>query len=162
MSRAFIAIRGLAYAAGFVALWVWAGATVRVFDARIPAHVPSWTAPIGVVVACAGGALALQCIVAFVTRGLGTPAPFDPPRVFVATGPYRYVRNPMYLGAAGVMFGSGLFLGSPSVLFLAMAFLGLAHLVVICYEEPALTRTFGASYARYQAGVHRWVPHRPL
>ena len=39
------------------------------------------------------------CIGTFVTKGQGTPAPFDPPREFVASGPYRYVRNPMYIGA---------------------------------------------------------------
>src|SRR5437667_6056995 len=53
----------------------------------------------GILVGVAGGALALWCILAFATVGKGTPAPFDPPRRLVVVGPYRYVRNPMYIGA---------------------------------------------------------------
>src|SRR5882762_1747826 len=46
-----------------------------------------------------GGALAIWCILTFALVGKGTPAPFDPPRQLVAAGPYRWVRNPMYIGA---------------------------------------------------------------
>ena len=42
---------------------------------------------------------------AFVRFGKGTPAPFDPPREFVATGLFRFVRNPMYYGALCVLTG---------------------------------------------------------
>ena len=51
----------------------------------------------------------------FLMQGRGTPAPFDPPREFVASGPYRYVRNPMYLGAIGVLLGAALMVGSASI-----------------------------------------------
>src|SRR5687767_177206 len=47
----------------------------------------------------AGGALVLWCWYEFVTRGRGTPVPIDPPRHLVVVGPYRYVRNPMYVAA---------------------------------------------------------------
>src|SRR5262249_46455685 len=94
----------------------------------------------------------------FTFRGRGTPAPFDAPRVFVASGPYRFVRNPMYLGAAGVIAGAGLFLGSPAILLLAVGFLLLAHGFVMLYEEPALRARFGESYTRYPRSARRWIP----
>jgi protein-S-isoprenylcysteine O-methyltransferase Ste14 len=64
-----------------------------------------------------GGTLAFACIVTFVARGEGTPAPFDPPRKFVAAGPYKFVRKPMYIGAFMVLLGFGLNEQSAAILF---------------------------------------------
>jgi len=63
----------------------------------------------GILVGVAGGPLALWCILAFATVGKGTPAPFDPPRHLVVAGPYRYVRNPMYIGAGLALAGAAIF-----------------------------------------------------
>ena len=134
---------------------------VRSYDARIPLALPAWLRPVGLVVAVAGALLAGICIATFVTRGRGTPAPFDPPREFVASGPYRWVRNPMYVGAAAVILGAGLVLSSPSIVLLTFAFLLTMHLVVILYEEPTLAARFGPSYERYRAAVRRWWIRRP-
>src|SRR5262249_8224869 len=67
----------------------------------------------GMLVAAIGGAVALWCVFAFALIGKGTPAPFDPPRRLVVLGPYRFVRNPMYLGAAVALAGAALFYESP-------------------------------------------------
>ncbi|HTG34912.1 MAG TPA: methyltransferase [Thermoanaerobaculia bacterium] len=88
--------------------------SVRPFDARLPFTIPAWAFPFGLALAIVGSLIALWCIVTFVARGRGTPAPFDSPREFVAAGPYRYVRNPMYVGAFGVIAGAGLALRSPA------------------------------------------------
>src|SRR4051812_10453821 len=53
----------------------------------------------GILLVVVGAALALWCILTFALSGRGTPAPFDPPRRLVVAGPYRLVRNPMYVGA---------------------------------------------------------------
>ncbi len=45
------------------------------------------------------------CLRDFALVGRGTPAPFDPPRQLVATGLYRWVRNPMYLSALSLLVG---------------------------------------------------------
>lgn len=105
-----------------------------------------------------GGAIALWCILAFVTLGKGTPAPFDPPRRLVVRGPYRYVRNPMYIGAGLALAGAALFYRSPSLLGYAAGFLVAMHLLVVFYEEPTLTRLFGDDYSAYRASVRRWLP----
>jgi protein-S-isoprenylcysteine O-methyltransferase Ste14 len=154
IAKSFTILRGLVYSAA-----------VRPFDARLAVALPPWLRPVGFVIAAAGALLAGLCIATFVTRGRGTPAPFDPPRDFVASGPYRYVRNPMYVGGAAVILGAGLIVASLAIVLLAFGFLGIMHLFVVLSEEPTLTARFGASYERYRASVHRWLirkPARPL
>jgi len=160
LSRAFVVLRGLVYSAAFVGLWAWLAVSVRPLDSRIPLRLAPWLAPFGIALAVAGGLVAALCIAAFLTSGRGTPAPFDPPRQFVATGPYRYVRNPMYIGGGSVLLGAGLAVPSVSIVGLSLVYFVIAHLFVVLYEEPTLTRTFGDSYARYRSTVHRWLPRR--
>jgi protein-S-isoprenylcysteine O-methyltransferase Ste14 len=161
LSKSFTILRGVVYSIGFVWLWTWVALWVRSFDAGLSVSLPLWLRPVGYVLAAAGALLAGLCIATFVTRGRGTPAPFDPPREFVASGPYRYVRNPMYVGAAAVILGAGFILSSPSIVILALAFLLIMHLFVILYEEPALAGKFGASYQQYRSSVHRWLIRKP-
>ena len=105
-----------------------------------------------------GGALAIWCILTFALVGKGTPAPFDPPRKLVAAGPYRWVRNPMYVGAGTALTGAALFYQSAALVAFAAGFFLATHLFVIFYEEPTLERAFGAQYADYRNAVPRWVP----
>jgi protein-S-isoprenylcysteine O-methyltransferase Ste14 len=161
LARAFTILRGLIYSALFVWLWAWIAVSVRRYDASIPVALPPWLRPIGYVLALAGALIAAACIGTFVTRGRGTPAPFDPPRVFVATGPYRWVRNPMYVGAAALILGAGLVLSSPSIVLLTFAFLLTMHLFVVLLEEPTLASRFGEAYEEYRSSVHRWLVRKP-
>lgn len=100
--------------------------------------------------------LSLQ-IAHFVRRGQGTPAPFDPPREFVATGIYRHTRNPMYLLYVAVMASEAWLFASLPLLAYAVGFFGLAHLYVTRIEEPGLKARFGESYATYCQTVPRWL-----
>lgn len=161
LSRSFIILRGVIYAAAFVWLWTWLAVSARSLDPGPPISLPLWLRPIGFVMASAGALLASVCIATFLIKGRGTPAPFDPPREFVATGPYCYVRNPMYVGATAVLLGAGLVVSSPSIVILAFGFLLLMHLFVVLHEEPALTARFGTSYQQYQSAVHRWLVRKP-
>lgn len=113
---------------------------------------------IGMFICTVGGIIALWCILAFATLGRGTPAPFDPPRKLVVRGPYRFVRNPMYLGAELALAGAALFYESASLWAYTAGFLLLMHLFVILYEEPALRRSFGEEYENYCRQVRRWLP----
>lgn len=159
--RLFALARGLAYAAAFVALWWWVVVSARQLDPRLGVALPGWAPIPGLALAIAGAAVTLWCVLAFALAGKGTPAPFDAPREFVAAGPYRFVRNPMYLGAAGVIAGAGLMLRSPAATAVALLFLVLAHAFVLLYEEPTLERRFGESYRRYKRRVRRWLPWLP-
>jgi protein-S-isoprenylcysteine O-methyltransferase Ste14 len=159
--RLFAALRGFVYASGFVFIWWLVVASVRPLDQRLGVAMPEWAWTPGLVLVILGGALAASCVASFALVGKGTPAPFDPPREFVAVGPYRYVRNPMYLGAVAVIIGAGLMIRSVSALAVSLVFMALAHVFVLAYEEPTLEGTFGASYRRYKSSVNRWVPRKP-
>lgn len=155
----FIAARAIAYAVLFIGL-------VLVY---VPARLLSWSgvvrpeaigAPqiVGMVIASAGAALALWCVATFVLVGRGTPAPFDPPRRLVVRGPYRFVRNPMYIGAGLALAGAALLYESWVLIGYTALFLLAAHLFVVWYEEPALRRSFVQQYDAYCARVRRWWP----
>jgi protein-S-isoprenylcysteine O-methyltransferase Ste14 len=116
---------------------------------------------VGLVMAAAGAGIAVWCILTFVVLGRGTPAPFDPPRKLVVRGPYRYVRNPMYLGAVVALAGASLYYRSMALSGYAVLFLLAAHVLVVLYEEPTLSRLFGPEYDAYRAEVGRWGVRRP-
>ena len=99
----------------------------------------------------------LSCAWDFTVVGEGTPAPIDPPKELVVRGLYRFVRNPMYVGVALVLFGGAvLFQSGMLFVYAALVLLGF-HLFVVYYEEPTLRRKFGESYEQYCRRVPRWV-----
>jgi protein-S-isoprenylcysteine O-methyltransferase Ste14 len=112
-----------------------------------------------------GTVIALWCMFTFVFIGKGTPAPFDPPRKLVVRGPYRFVRNPMYIGAGTTLAGAALYYESLSILIYYGLFFLITHLFVVLYEEPTLRRTFGDDYEAHCGRVNRWWlsinPRRP-
>lgn len=116
------------------------------------------TRVIALAVMAAGLAIALWCVAEFAFRAWGTPAPFDPPKRLVVRGLYRYVRNPMYVGALTALLGEALFFGSWRIAALAAAAFASVNVFIVFYEEPQLVRRFGADYEAYRARVNRWVP----
>ena len=113
---------------------------------------------VGTVVCAMGATIALCCVFNFALIGRGTPAPFAAPRRLVTRGPYRFVRNPMYVGVGMFFVGAAVFY--QSLLFLAYAFLFFvsSHAFIALYEEPSLRRTFGDEYTAYCGRVRRWLP----
>ena len=81
-----------------------------------------------------GAALYLWCAWAFVTAGQGTPAPVDPPKRLVATGLYRMVRNPMYVGIVLILLGESIVFASLTLLGYAVLVWLCCHLFVVLYE----------------------------
>lgn len=112
----------------------------------------------GLVLGAIGAAIAVSCILTFAIAGRGTPAPFDPPRRLVVTGPYRFVRNPMYVGAAMALTGAALFYQSWALMGYLLALVVITQLLVVLYEEPTLRRMFGDEYRAYCATTRRWWP----
>lgn len=152
-------LRAAAYATAFIGValvYLPAQILTRAGIGR-PAGV-GWPELLGAIVTAGGAALTVWCIATFAVLGRGTPAPFDPPRLLVVRGPYRYLRNPMYLGAALALVGAALVYRSGALLAYAGAFLLAAHAFVVTYEEPALRRTFGPDYDAYRRRVRRWWP----
>jgi protein-S-isoprenylcysteine O-methyltransferase Ste14 len=155
----FILVRALTYATLFTAV-------VLLF---LPSRVLAWTSiatpaafglpqAAGAVLAIGGAALAFWSVLAFAVIGRGTPAPFDAPRRLVVRGPYRYVRNPMYLGATLALAGAACAFESLALFGYAAAFFAAFNLFAVFFEEPTLRRAFGREYEDYCRRVHRWRP----
>jgi protein-S-isoprenylcysteine O-methyltransferase Ste14 len=116
---------------------------------------------LGLLLVAAGGGVMFACVREFVARGRGTPAPMDPPRALVVHGPYRVVRNPMYIGLLLALLGELTWSFSWGLVGYIAAWLASIHLFVVLYEEPTLRRRFGDPYVRYTGQVGRWWPRWP-
>ena len=114
----------------------------------------------GFILIAAGVAVLLEAFARFVLEGIGTPAPVAPTERLVVGGPYRYVRNPMYLAVGATIAGQGLALGQPILLVYAAAFAVAVASFVRWYEEPTLGRQFGEQYETYRREVPAWWPRR--
>jgi protein-S-isoprenylcysteine O-methyltransferase Ste14 len=111
----------------------------------------------GVTLFASGAAIYFWCAWDFVSKGLGTPAPIDAPRVLVVKGLYRFTRNPMYVGVLSVILGQALYYGSLSLARYACVVLAAFYLFVLFYEEPTLRKLFGEQYEDYCRKVPRWL-----
>jgi protein-S-isoprenylcysteine O-methyltransferase Ste14 len=113
---------------------------------------------VGVVLLGVGVLLFFASLRRFVAEGNGTLAPWDPPRLLVVRGPYRFVRNPMISGVLFVLFGEALVLLAPPHGVWAAAFLVLNLIYIPLVEEPQLERRFGDPYREYCRHVRRFLP----
>lgn len=83
--------------------------------------------------------------------------PSRPARTIVATGPFRYSRNPMYVGLSSIYIGLSLLMGMAwPILLLPLVLLSL-YALVIRREERYLDDAFGEEYAAYRGRVRRWL-----
>jgi protein-S-isoprenylcysteine O-methyltransferase Ste14 len=112
--------------------------------------------PLGMLLVALGLGLAGFAMSSFL-RAHTSPLPIKPTTAIVATGPYRFTRNPMYVGLAALYLGITLWVDSlwpvlflPAVLFMIQRF-------VIAREERYLEAKFGDQYRGYKARVRRWL-----
>jgi protein-S-isoprenylcysteine O-methyltransferase Ste14 len=155
----WVLIRTITYASLFIGFFlVFLPARVLAWSGVTPPPAIGVWQVLGMIVAGVGAAIAVSCILTFAFVGKGTPAPFDPPRQLVVRGPYRFVRNPMYVGAALALAGAALFYKSMPLLGYTVLFLVITYTFVLLHEEPTLRRTFGNDYEAYCGKVGRWWP----
>jgi protein-S-isoprenylcysteine O-methyltransferase Ste14 len=83
--------------------------------------------------------------------------PFTPATFLVRDGPYRFTRNPMYLGMAVMLLGVAVFLDSLTPFAVVPLFVVLIDWRFIRAEEAMLEQAFGAAYLDYKAAVRRWL-----
>lgn len=112
-------------------------------------------------VIAAGAALYVWCVWHFATVGRGTPGLWDAPSRVVAAGPYRWVRNPIYIAALLIVLGEAWLFMSLRLLAYAGTMAAFFHLFVTGYEERTLGRRFGSTYLEYRRMVPRWIPRPP-
>lgn len=153
-----LAARSLFWALAFPGLyagyipWRYFGLRSVAFD---PGSARHWLGAAGMAV---GITFLVVCIVEFARSGRGTLSPADPPRALVVRGPYRHVRNPMYLSVTLIVLGEILLTSSRGLFLYWAIWFALVNLFIVLYEEPALRRRFGEDYRRYCAAVGRWLP----
>ncbi len=110
---------------------------------------------IGAALVVAG--LALSILVMRHFGRAGTPVvPWGETRRLVVSGPYRYSRNPDYLGQALVVAGLGLLLAAPWVIVMLVPALLVVRYGVIAREERYLEQRFGDEYRAFRRRVRRW------
>jgi protein-S-isoprenylcysteine O-methyltransferase Ste14 len=91
-------------------------------------------------------------------RAAGTPVPArKPTTAIVRTGPYRFSRNPIYLGFSLLQLGIALWVGSWWLVATLAVALAIIHYVVVPREERYLEVRFGDEYRDYKASVRRWL-----
>lgn len=91
-----------------------------------------------------------------------TVDPLHPDRAsaLVTSGPFRFTRNPMYVGMAGLVAAHAFLRGSPKAVLPLAAFVAVIDRIQIPPEEAAMTSLFGADYEAYRARTPRWLDLR--
>jgi protein-S-isoprenylcysteine O-methyltransferase Ste14 len=129
-------------------------------QAYVPIELPPATRHLvriaGFILLPAGVALAAWSLTIF--RGQGTTTiPGEQSRALVTWGPYRFSRNPMYVGMVAMMLGLGVATGVPFMAIAALNFVAIVGAVHVPFEEAQMQRAFGGWYSDYSASVRRWL-----
>lgn len=117
----------------------------------------SWTVRLTLGGALLAGGAVLVAIAERGFRRVGTNVPPWKPALALATGGvYRWLRNPMYVGAGLMVAGFGIAIGSEWTLILLVPAAWLIHHGVVLREERYLEAKFGDDYRRYKGSVPRY------
>ena len=129
-----------------------------VLEAFFPTDAPAWWVRVLVAVAGLGGGylLAGRALRSFASVGT-TPNPFEPSTAIATGGPYRFTRNPMYLGMALAYVGLAFAIGILWALAALPVVLLVIDRVIIKREERYLKARFGEQYLAYKRRVRRWL-----
>jgi protein-S-isoprenylcysteine O-methyltransferase Ste14 len=110
----------------------------------------------GIVFIAAGVSLAVWGRLQF--RTAATPIhPAEQPTALVTSGPFRFTRNPMYLGMTLTLFGVAALFGKLIPLLIPFLFAWVISARFIRHEEERLVELFGDAYADYTRRVRRWI-----
>jgi protein-S-isoprenylcysteine O-methyltransferase Ste14 len=101
------------------------------------------------------------CTVWLIFFGRGPHIEFDPPKAFVATGPYRWVRNPVVISLLLGWAGLAVYFASIGLAILVGLLMAVGHFQAIWIEEPRLRLRFGKIYEDYCNKVPRWLLRPP-
>src|SRR5215218_9894118 len=120
------------------------------------AELPGWAQWLGAVAIVAGVALMISFELAF--KRAGTDAnPYRPSSALATDGPYRFSRNPGYLGMAITYIGITLTVEAPWSLVMLLPAILMIQYGVITREERYLERLFGEDYLTYKRTTRRWI-----
>jgi protein-S-isoprenylcysteine O-methyltransferase Ste14 len=104
----------------------------------------------------AGAGLAGACVARFRRAGTNVPT-YRPTTALVTNGPYRYSRNPIYVGICLAYLGLAVLIDSAWVLAGIVPLFAVLNLGVIAREEVYLEAKFGDAYRTYKQTARRWL-----
>lgn len=139
--------------AGFVLF----GLALQYAMAPIPFPVDRWiTLAAGILLSLTGLSFIVMAHRLFKRTGQD-PVPWTPSPELLLQGPYRFTRNPMYLGLTLIQAGFGLAINNLWISLFAAPALFIVHFIAVLPEERYLTEKFGENYKAYLAKVRRYL-----
>ena len=111
---------------------------------------------IGVLFIAVGGWLHIWAHNLFKKRKT-TVKPFQESSALIIEGPFRFSRNPMYLGIASILLGAAILCGSLTAFIPLVAYFIAMTVLFIPHEEKAMEETFGEEYLHYKRRTRRWL-----
>ena len=134
--------------------------TALYFLSELPAlhDLPLWrNKPAGIVLILLALLPALIAIIRFASAGTQVAPTSQINNKLIVDGPYRFTRNPMYLGLLIASFGGALWFGRPLMFLAPILFFLLTNFLFIPFEEEKMRRQFGAAFDAYTNKVRRWL-----
>jgi protein-S-isoprenylcysteine O-methyltransferase Ste14 len=113
--------------------------------------------PLGVTLLVIGFALSLRAALLFRSEGTELNPTSETNRTLVIRGPYRFTRNPMYLGLVVATLGLAFSIGSLPMFAVPLLLFATIERVHIPFEEAKMRRQFGTAFDDYTAKVGRWL-----
>jgi protein-S-isoprenylcysteine O-methyltransferase Ste14 len=111
---------------------------------------------LGLIITAAGVALGGMGVREF-SRGGTNVNPYEPALKLVTSGPYRYTRNPMYLGMVTILLGLSLMFSLEWGVILTPVLWFAFDRLIIAREETYLTAKFGEPYRTFLTRTRRWL-----
>lgn len=141
------------YLGGFLATWLLNQRLEFLIDGK-GARAPQ--AGLGLVALAAGVSLAVWAV-ATLRRARVPILPWQPVPALVTSGPYRFTRNPIYVGLTFAYVGAALVVNWAWALVLLPVVLIVMNVAVVEPEERYLGAAFPDVYASFSANVRRWL-----
>jgi protein-S-isoprenylcysteine O-methyltransferase Ste14 len=128
-----------------------------IWPLAVGASLPVWIRIVlGAILVAAGFGLAVGAMKRFIATGQ-RPEPWETTPEIVESGPFRFTRNPMYVGMVLFCVAIGVMLANGWILILSpLCALGIQY-VAIRHEEAYLEQKFGEQYLAYKRNVRRWL-----
>jgi len=113
--------------------------------------------PLAVVLVAAGLALSVTAVALFRREDTEINPVSATNRKLVISGPYRFTRNPMYLGLVTITLGIAFWIGAWPMFLAPIATFATANWGNVPFEEAKMRRQFGAEFGAYVRRVRRWI-----
>lgn len=114
-------------------------------------------APLGILLVAIAWILPVWAIFLFRREGTEVNPTSPTNRKLITSGPYRFTRNPMYLGLIVLTLGIAIWIGAWPMFAAPIALFATANWAHIPFEEAKMRRQFGAVYNNYVMRVRRWI-----